>query len=156
MMNGMNLINPQVTDIDRQIQEERSRVAELERRKLQLLYTQPTILNQTIQAGPQQQGIRFAESIDDVKREMIFSDTLFVNKEFTNMWYKSPTGQIKTYLLEEFIPKDEKDLEIEALKKELENVKKEKNYESSRTNNSGAVESSVSETISTTGTNEEN
>lgn len=120
----MNGFNPQLYNIDRQIQEERAKMAELERQKIQA-YSQPTILNQTIQTGPGGQGVRYAESIDDVKREMVFADTLFVNKAFTNMWFKSPNGNIKTYLLEEFIPKDEKDLQIEALKRELEDLKKE-------------------------------
>ena len=147
----MNGYNPQILDIDRQLQEERSKVAELERRKLQM-YAQPTILNQTIQAGPQQQGIRYAESVDDVRREMIFLDTLFVNKAFTNMWYKTPSGNIKTYLLEEFVPKDEKDLQIDALKKQLDELKKEIRNESSKSGDNTAVESSVSKSVSTTTT----
>ena len=150
----MNGYNPQILDIDRQLQEERSKVAELERRKLQM-YAQPTILNQTIQAGPQQQGIRYAESVDDVRREMIFLDTLFVNKAFTNMWYKTPSGNIKTYLLEEFVPKDEKDLQIDALKKQLDELKKEIRNESSKSGDNTAVESSVSKSVSTTTTNAE-
>lgn len=151
MMNGYN---PQAADIDRQLQEERSRIAELERRRMQLMYTQPTILNQTIQTGLQQ-GIKYAESIDEVKREMIILDTLFVNKAFTNMWYKTPSGTIKTYLLEEFIPKDEKDLQIESLKKELDELKKEKNNESNNTGDSSTIKSTISPTIPTTGANEE-
>ena len=150
----MNGYNPQILDIDRQLQEERSKVAELERRKLQM-YAQPTILNQTIQAGPQQQGIRYAESVDDVRREMIFLDTLFVNKAFTNMWYKTPSGNIKTYLLEEFVPKDEKDLQIDALKKQLDELKKEIRNESSKSGDNTAVESSVSKSVSTITTNAE-
>lgn len=150
----MNGYNPQILDIDRQLQEERSKVAELERRKLQM-YAQPTILNQTIQAGPQQQGIRYAESVDDVRREMVFLDTLFVNKAFTNMWYKTPSGNIKTYLLEEFVPKDEKDLQIDALKKQLDELKKEIRNESSKSGDNTAVESSVSKSVSTTTTNAE-
>ena len=150
----MNGYNPQILDIDRQLQEERSKVAELERRKLQM-YAQPTILNQTIQAGPQQQGIRYAESVDDVRREMVFLDTLFVNKAFTNMWYKTPSGNIKTYLLEEFVPKDEKDLQIDALKKQLDELKKEIRNESSKSGDNTAVESSISKSVSTTTTNAE-
>lgn len=47
----MNGFNPQLYNIDRQIQEERAKMAELERQKIQA-YSQPTILNQTIQTGP--------------------------------------------------------------------------------------------------------
>ena len=139
--------NPQTLDIDRQLQEERNKVAELERKKI-AMYAQPTILNQTIQAGPQSSGYRNAESIDDVAREMVFLDTLFVNKAFTNMWLKTPQGKVKTYLLEEIIPKDEKDLEIEALKSQIEALKKEKiENASTDTGDSTTVESTVSSTV---------
>ncbi len=139
--------NPQTLDIDRQLQEERNKVAELERKKI-AMYAQPTILNQTIQAGPQSSGYRNAESIDDVAREMVFLDTLFVNKAFTNMWLKTPQGKVKTYLLEEVIPKDEKDLEIEALKSQIEALKKEKiENASTDTGDSATVESTVSSTV---------
>lgn len=150
----MNGYNTQFYNYDRQIQEERNKIAELERQKMQSLYTQPTILNQTIQAGPQASGIRYAESIDDVHREMAFADTLFVNKAFTNMWYKKPTGEVKTYLLEEFIPKDEKDIRIEALENEIKMLKESKN-ESNRSNDNSTIESTVPTTISKTRTNEE-
>ena len=120
------------------------------------MYAQPTILNQTIQAGPQQQGIRYAESVDDVRREMIFLDTLFVNRAFTNMWYKKPNGEIKTYLLEEFIPKDEKDIRIENLENEIKKLKEQKENESSRSVNSTTTEGTVPKTVSTTRTDEEN
>lgn len=149
----MNGFNPQLYNIDRQIQEERAKMAELERQKIQA-YSQPTILNQTIQTGPGGQGVRYAESIDDVKREMVFADTLFVNKAFTNMWFKSPNGNIKTYLLEEFIPKDEKDLQIEALKRELEDLKKEIKDEPNRSRDNATTKSTISESVSTTATDE--
>ena len=86
---------------------------------------------------------------------MIFVDTLFVNKAFTNMWYKTPTGNVKTYLLEEFIPKDEKDLQIDALKKELEDLKKEIRNEPNKSRDNKSVEGSVSQPIQPTGANEE-
>ena len=151
----MNGFNPQALDIDRQIQEERNKMAELERRKMQLMYGQPTILNQTIQTGSQASSIRYAESIDDVKREMIFMDTLFVNRAFTNMWYKTPTGAIKTYMLEEFIPKDEKDIKIEKLESEIKELKEQRKYEPSRTDNNSTVESTISSTVPTTRADEE-
>ena len=149
----MNGFNPQLFNIDRQIQEERAKMAELERQKMQA-YSQPTILNQTIQTGPGGQGVRYAESIDDVRREMIFADTLFVNKAFTNLWFKSPNGNIKSYLLEEIVPKDEKDLQIEALKRELEDLKREIKDESNKSRDNATTKSTVSSAVSTTATDE--
>lgn len=120
---------------------------------------QPTILNQTIQAGPQQTGIKYAESIDEVAKEMVFTDTLFVNKAFTNLWFKNARGEVKTYLLEEFIPKDEKDIKIESLEKQLNELKKEitnnaSKYASFNQSNNSTVESTVSTELSATTTNE--
>ena len=157
----MNGYNPQIMNFDKQILEERNKIAELERQKMQALYTPPTILNQTIQAGPQSNGIKYAESIDEVNREMVFADTLFINKGFTNLWFKNPRGEVKTYLLEEFIPKDEKDIKIENLEKQLNDLKKEitnnaSKYSSFNQSNNSTVESTVSPELSTTTANETN
>lgn len=157
----MNGYNPQIMNFDKQILEERNKIAELERQKMQALYTPPTILNQTIQAGPQSNGIKYAESIDEVNREMVFTDTLFINKGFTNLWFKNPRGEVKTYLLEEFIPKDEKDIKIENLEKQLNDLKKEitnnaSKYSNFNQSNNSTVESTLSSELSTTTANETN
>lgn len=150
-MNGYN----QLSAIDRQILEERNKINELEKQRIQAQYAQPTILNQTIQAGPQSSGIRYAESIDDVNREMIFVDTLFVNKDFTNMWYKTPQGKVRPFLLEEIIPKDEKDLRIESLEKKVKELLEMRNENANKyTGDNAAVTSSISEPVQTTTTNE--
>ena len=147
----MNGFNPQLSMIDRQIIEERNKINELEKQRIQAQYSQPTILNQTIQAGPQSSGIRYAESIDDVNREMIFVDTLFVNKDFTNMWYKNPQGKVRPFLLEEIIPKDDKDLRIESLEKQVKELLEERKENENRyTRDNEAITSSISEPVQTT------
>ena len=152
MMNGFN---PQLNVIDRQILEERNKINELEKQRIQAQYSQPTILNQTIQAGPTSSGIRYAESIDDVNREMIFMDTLFVNKDFTNMWYKTPQGKVRPFLLEEIVPKDEKDLRIESLEKQVKELLEKRNEDANKhSGDNAATTSSVSESVQTTTTDE--
>ena len=151
----MNGYNPQLNMIDRQILEERNKINELEKQRIQAQYSQPTILNQTIQTGPTSGGIRYAESIDDVNREMIFMDTLFVNKDFTNMWYKTPQGRVRPFLLEEIIPKDEKDLRIETLEKQIKELLEKRDEDASKySGDNAATTSSVSEPIQTITTNE--
>lgn len=146
----MNGYNPQLNMIDRQILEERNKINELEKQRIQAQYSQPTILNQTIQTGPTSGGIRYAESIDDVNREMIFMDTLFVNKDFTNMWYKTPQGRVRPFLLEEIIPKDEKDLRIETLEKQIKELLEKRDEDASKySGDNAATTSSVSEPIQT-------
>lgn len=152
MMNGFN---PQLNVIDRQILEERNKINELEKQRIQAQYSQPTILNQTIQAGPGAGGIRYAESIDDVNREMIFMDTLFVNKDFTNMWYKTPQGKVRPFLLEEIVPKDEKDLRIESLEKQVKELLEKRNEDANKySRDNAATTSSVPESVQTTSTDE--
>lgn len=150
-MNGYN----QLSAIDRQILEERNKINELEKQRIQAQYSQPTILNQTIQAGPGGSGIRYAESIDDVNREMIFMDTLFVNRDFTNMWYKTPQGNVRPFLLQEIIPKDEKDLRIESLEKQVKELLEMRDENANKhTGDTTATTSTVSEPVQTATTDE--
>ena len=88
---------------------------------------QPTPITQNFQLAPNQSNnvIKYAESIDEVKKELVFADTLFVNKEFTLLWYKNASGEVKTYGLKEIIELDEKDrriAELEAKIKKLEQI----------------------------------
>ena len=69
-------------------------------------------------------SIRYVNTIDDVKYELVFGDTLFVNREFTTMWFKNATGDIRTFDVKEVVVLDERDIEIASLKNELEELKK--------------------------------
>ena len=84
---------------------------------------QPAI-NQTFQLANNQSGIKFVDTIDDVVKEQIFNDTPFFSKDMSVLWIKNIKGEIKSYSLEEIIQKDEKDIEIELLKNEIEKLKK--------------------------------
>lgn len=90
---------------------------------------QPVPITQNFQIAPNhsqtQFGIRYANSIDDVKKEMTFTDTLFVDRDFTTMWLKNAVGGIKTYELKEIIELDEKDREIANLRSRIDELEKE-------------------------------
>lgn len=75
---------------------------------------QPSI-NQTFQLAPNQGGIKYVNSIDDVNKENVFVDTAFFSKDLSVLWIKNSAGDIKAYELEEIVKKDEKDLQIEYL-----------------------------------------
>ena len=81
---------------------------------------QPTAINQTFQLSPNSNGIRYANSIEDVNKETVFFDTPYFSKDFSVMWLKNASGDIKAYELNEIVQKDEKDLEIEFLKSQQE------------------------------------
>ena len=84
--------------------------------------TQPAI-NQTFQLAPQSSGIKFVNSIEDVKKEFAIADTPFINTDYSTLWIKNAKGEIRTFNIEEIKPKDEKDLIIEDLKKQLDEMK---------------------------------
>lgn len=103
-----------------------NQINELEkiRNQLQQPLPQPTNLTQNFQLTPNVNPLRYATSMDEVKRENVNSDTPFFSKDMSVVWIKSTKGDIKTYELTEIIPKDEKDLKIEYLQLQIEQMKK--------------------------------
>ena len=85
---------------------------------------QPSI-NQTFQLAPTTQGtMRYVNTMDDVAKEMVFGDTPFFSKDLSVLWIKNNKNEIKTYELNEIVPRDEKDLMIENLKMQLDEMNK--------------------------------
>lgn len=129
-----------------------NQIAELERMKSQISM-QPTNLTQNFQIAPTRDVIRYANSIDDVQKEIIISDTPYFSKDMSVVWIKSLKGDIKTYELNEIIPKDEKDIKIEYLQAQIEELKKEiknesnSNIDDTITESIKGKESTVIETI---------
>ena len=117
-----NTYNPQMTAdrIDNQI-------AELQRMKSQLPQAPtPTAINQTFQISPNNQsGMRFVNSIDDVNKEMVVADSPFFSKDLSILWIKSAKGEVKAYELKEIVQKDDKDLIIESLQAQIQEMQRE-------------------------------
>lgn len=91
---------------------------------------QTTPITQNFQLAPNQNnGIKYVSSIEDVRKELVFADTLFINKELSQLWLKNASGDIKTYQLIEIIEKDAKDAKIEELEAKLDELLKEKENE---------------------------
>ena len=86
----------------------------------------PPNINQTFQLAPNQpnNNIKYAMSKDEVKKELVFGDTIFVNKEYTLMWLKNARGETKEYELIEIFEQDPKDAEIKKLQAQIEDLKK--------------------------------
>lgn len=88
---------------------------------------QPTPnIHQTFQLAPTQNqlSMRYANTINDVNKELVFGDTPFFSKDLSVMWLKNVKGEIKTYELKEIVQKDEKDLMIESLQLQINELKK--------------------------------
>lgn len=108
-----------------------NQIAELEKMKAQMQpnqNTMPANINQTFQLAPSNQGnIKYVNSVEDVTKEFVYSDTPFFSKDLTTMWLKNAKGDIKTFNLQEVVEKDEKDLMIEQLQAQISTLMKEVN-----------------------------
>ena len=105
-----------------------NQIAELEKIKAQLNQpiAQPTNLTQNFQLAPTNRDvIKYAASMEEVQREQVIGDTPYFSKDMSVVWIKNTRGGIKTYELNEIIPKDEKDMQIELLQNQIEELKKE-------------------------------
>ena len=145
----MNAYNPQ-TAIDRI----NSQMAELERMKQQLQQPtpqqQPTNLTQNFQLAPNnREVIRYASSMEEVQRDMVIGDTPYFSRDMSIVWIKNTKGDIKTYELNEIVPKDSKDLQIEYLQMQLESLRKEVKIgnEQHNTNDIGAEDEPDTTTV---------
>lgn len=99
---------------------------------------QPAI-NQTFQLAPTHQTMKYASSINDVNKESVVDDTPFFSKDMSVVWIKSNKGEIKTYELNEIVAKDSKDMQIEFLQAQIEELRKEmKKNEQLNTNDTRA------------------
>jgi len=96
----------------------------------QMQMQQPQIpqINQNFQITPTTNNnneiqAKYVNNIDDVKNTFVMTTGLFVNKEMNTLWFKNVNGDIRTFNLQEIIEQDEKDIEIQRLRNEIENMK---------------------------------
>lgn len=130
-----------------------NQIAELEKLKQNLPQApSPTNLTQNFQLAPTNQSIKYANSIEDVKKEIIISDTPYFSKDLSVVWIKNTKGDIKAYELTEIVQKDEKDLLIENLQLQINELTKSikemtKNAKSITSNDDESTESKESSSV---------
>lgn len=124
MQTNIDKINEQISNLEKM------------KNQLQQPIPQPTNLTQNFQLAPSnRENMRYANSIDEVQKETINVETPFFSKDMSVVWVKNTQNQIKTYELTEIVPKDEKDLQIELLQSQINDLRKEmKNNEQYITN----------------------
>lgn len=101
-------------------------IAKLQQMKEQMKNNnnQQPAINQTFQLAPtNSHTMRYANTIEDVERESVYFDTPFFSKDMSVMWIKGAKGDIKTYELSEIIQKDNKDIQIEMLQAQINEMK---------------------------------
>jgi len=106
-----------------------TQITELEKIKQQLTQNsipQPTNLTQNFQLAPTNQiSMKYANSIEDVKKEIVVGDTPYFSRDLSVLWIKNTKGDIKAYELKEIVQKDDKDLMIESLQMQINEMRKE-------------------------------
>ena len=141
----MSGYNPQLN-----LERVNNQIAELEKLRNQLQNpVQPTNLTQNFQIAPtNKEVIKYANNIDEVNRDLVVGDTPYFSKDMSVVWIKNTKGEIKTYELNEIIPKDDKDIKIEFLMAEIEELKKGIKDDTSNSNNVKPIESEKSANVS--------
>ena len=106
-----------------------NQIAELERLKAQIPQNnpqQPPNLTQNFQISPiNRETIKYASSIDEIQKENVVGDTPYFSRDMSVVWIKNAKGEIKSYELKEIIFKDERDLLIESLQMQVNELRKE-------------------------------
>ena len=142
-----NGYNPQLN-----IERINNQIVELEKMKNQLQQpVQPTNLTQNFQIAPtNREVIRYANSIEEVNRDLVIGDTPYFSKDMSVVWVKNTKGEVKTYELSEIIPKDEKDIKIEFLEAQIKELKEgmKVNAESDDSNVNESTKSEKSSNVS--------
>lgn len=116
-----------------------NQIAELEKMKTQIQQPVHPSINQTFQLSPNQGGMKYVNTIDDVNKEIVFNDTAFFSNDMSVLWVKNASGDVKSYELKEIIEKDEKDVQIEFLMAKISELEKEMNA-NARTDDSNVDE----------------
>lgn len=145
MYNNSYGYNPQMT-----VDKINAQMNELERMKQQLQQPQPTNLTQNFQLAPTNRDvIKYANSMEEVERDMVIGDTPFFSKDMSIVWIKNTKGEIKTYELNEIVAKDDKDIQIELLQAQINEMKGMiENAKSINTNDDEPVKNTKSTNVS--------
>jgi soluble cytochrome b562 len=142
-------VQPTIDTINNNIAELEKMRNQIQNRQQQM--PQPTSLTQNFQIAPTNTGtMKFAGTIDEVNKEIVMADTPFFSKDLSVLWIKNPKGEIKSYELKEIVQKDEKDLMIENLQAQIQDLRKEMtiNAKSSYANDVESIEDEKSTNVS--------
>lgn len=82
----------------------------------QFMQPQQPPITQNFQLAPNPMNsdleAKYANSIDEVRNTFVVKTGIFTTKDFSTIWIKDVTGNIKTYKTEEVVELDEKDKKI--------------------------------------------
>ena len=102
-----------------------NQIMELEKLKQQIPQQIPQGITQNFQLAPGFSGLKYANSYDEVQKDITLIDTPYFSHDMSILWLKTANGEIKIYELNEIVQKDEKDMRIDYLMAQIEQLKKE-------------------------------
>ena len=120
--NYLNELQQMREKIDKQIQQAQ------QPQQQQPIQPQVPQINQSFQLAPTQNNnseleSQYAENIDEVKNTFVMKTAIFATRDFSTVWLKDVSGNIRTFKTEEIFELDNKDIQIQNLQKELEEMK---------------------------------
>lgn len=114
-------------DLQNIVKDAQGKINQLHSQPIQQPQQAPITQNFQLAPNQNQNGIKYMNSTEDVKKELVFTDTLFINKEYTKLWLKNALGEVKSFEVKEIVEKDEKDLKIDELMAKIEKLESEMN-----------------------------
>lgn len=124
-MNNMQQVN-NYDEYLKYLEKEKERIEKSKEQYINRFQQQQPTLNQTIQVTPtpsQSIALKHVKGIEDVNSELVMFETPFVLDDYSTLFIKNTKGEVRTFVMEEIIPKDEKDKIIEQLRLENEELK---------------------------------
>ena len=144
-MNNQFYMQQYERDLQNIMRDAQGRINQL-RTQNQMQPPQQVPITQNFQLAPNQSnGIKYMNSTEEVKKELVFTDTLFVNKEYTKLWLKNAMGEVKSFEIKEIVEKDEKDLKIDELMAKIEKLESEMKLDESTSNGDANVDATVAD-----------
>lgn len=122
----MNNFNNQMYIQD--LQNMRDRIDKQMMQMQQPMQQQTPAINQTFQITPNASNAndlegKIAKDYEEVKNMLVMKTAVFLNSDYTTAWIKDVSGNIRTFELNEVIELDEKDKQIIALQKQIDEMK---------------------------------
>lgn len=108
------------------INQANSQLQQIKSQPAPVMPQQPQI-HQSFQLAPQASSTdiqaKYVTDINDVRNTFVANLGLFINKENNTLWIKNLNGDIRSFELKEIVEQDPKDIEIQELKRELQNMR---------------------------------
>ena len=138
------MYNNPFVNYNQQLEREKldGQIAKLQQMREQLNQPVQPSINQTFQLAPQG-GMKFANSIEEVNKDVVYVDTPYFSHDLSVLWLKNPKGNVKVFELNEIVQKDDKDMIIENLQMQINEMREE--IKNAKSNIANVVKSDESE-----------